>query len=180
MMEEFENKIPILQETIPKASRIATYIYSRAILISILQHFTNGRELVRSGLTHFGTSFIALWCLHENKIALIKMFISDQWKNNKFVKTKYERLIEDVILDKKFSKNIFICLKAASPLIKVLQMVESKEKTTNHGVSLWAMDQVKGEIQEELNDVKVLICSYVYICLLFCLWSTSLDFKTKL
>lgn len=108
------------------------------------------------------------------------MFTSDQWKDNMFAKTTNGRLIEDVILDKKFSKNIFICLKAASPLIKVLQMVESKEKTTNHGVSLWAMDQVKGEIQEELNDVKVLICSYVYICLLFCLWSTSLDFKTKL
>ncbi|KAL5158769.1 hypothetical protein HKD37_15G043169 [Glycine soja] len=86
-----------------------------------------------------------------------RMFTSDQWKDNMFAKTTNGRLIEDVILDKKFWKNIFICLKAASPLIKVLQMVESKEKTTNHGVSLWAMDQVKGEIQEELNDVKVLI-----------------------
>jgi len=60
MLEDFEKKKYIHQETIQKGR---TYIYSRTSLISLLQHFTKGKDLVRPGLTHFATSYLTLRCL---------------------------------------------------------------------------------------------------------------------
>nr|KYP37281.1 hypothetical protein KK1_041536 [Cajanus cajan] len=47
MLEDYEKKITIHEETIPKGKRITSFIYSRTSLISLLQHFTKGRDLVR-------------------------------------------------------------------------------------------------------------------------------------
>jgi len=74
MLEDYEKKISIHEETIPKGKKITTFIYLRSSLISLLQHFTKGKDLVRPGITHFATSFLTLGCFHENKEALIIMF----------------------------------------------------------------------------------------------------------
>jgi len=87
MLEDYEKKIPIHEETISKGKKITTFIYSRTSLICLLQHFTKGRDLVRSGITHFATSYLTLGRLHENKGALIRMFTSEEWKTSKFAKT---------------------------------------------------------------------------------------------
>jgi hypothetical protein len=162
MLEDFEKKIPIHQETIPKGRRITTYIYSRTFLITLLQHFTDGKDLVRPGLTRFATSYLTLRCLYENKGSLIRMFTSDQWKTSKFASSRDEKSVEDVVLDKDFWKGIVICLKGANPLIKVLRMVDSDEKPTM-GFIYEAMDGAKETIQKEFNGVKkrYLILTYV-------------------
>jgi hypothetical protein len=162
MLEDFEKKIPIHQETIPKGRRITTYIYSRTFLITLLQHFTDGKDLVRPGLTRFATSYLTLRCLYENKGSLIRMFTSDQWKTSKFASSRDGKSVEDVVLDKEFWKGIVICLKGANPLIKVLRMVDSDEKPTM-GFIYEAMDGAKETIQKEFNGVKkrYLILTYV-------------------
>lgn len=58
------------KETIPQGKRVTTYIYSRNSLVSLLRHFTKGRDLVRLGITHFATSYLTLGCMHENKETL--------------------------------------------------------------------------------------------------------------
>ncbi|RDY13851.1 hypothetical protein CR513_01165, partial [Mucuna pruriens] len=139
MLEDFEKKIPIHEETIPKGRRITTYIYSRTSLISL---FTKERDLVRPGITRFATYFLTLGCLHENKGGLIRMFTSNEWKSSSFAKTKDGKLVEDVVLDKEFWKNIIICLKGACPLIEVLRLVDSDKKPAM-GFIYEAMDQAK-------------------------------------
>ena len=42
MLEDFEKKEPVHENTIPKGKKITTYIYSRTSLISLLHHFTRG------------------------------------------------------------------------------------------------------------------------------------------
>ncbi|RDX78304.1 hypothetical protein CR513_41443, partial [Mucuna pruriens] len=141
-----KKKIPIHEETITKGRIITTYIYSRTSLISVLQYFTKGRDLVRIDITHFSTSYLTLGCLHENKGTLIRMFTSNEWKSSRFAKTKDGKLIEDVILDKEFWKNIIICLKGACPLIEIKKLVMR--------FIYEAMDQTKEKIQNAFNDVK--------------------------
>ncbi|KAK8926167.1 hypothetical protein KSP39_PZI018649 [Platanthera zijinensis] len=109
MLEDFEKKIQVHHDTIPKAKRITTYIYSRTSLISILKTFTKDRELVRPAMTRFATSYLTLGCLNENKLALIRMFNSDEWKASRSACSSEGKLIEEVVMDKDFWKNIVIC-----------------------------------------------------------------------
>ena len=74
MLEEFEKKVPLQQETIASGKKITTSIYGRIALICLLQNFSKGANLIRSALTCFSTSYLTLGCLHDNKGSLIRMF----------------------------------------------------------------------------------------------------------
>jgi len=60
---------------------------------------------------------LTLGCLHENKGVLISMFSSNEWKSSKFAKTINGKIVEDVVFNKEFWKNIITCLNGAFPLL---------------------------------------------------------------
>lgn len=153
MLEDLEKKISVHEETIPKGKKITTFIYSRTSLISILHHHTKNKDLVRPGATLFATSYLTLGCLYENKETLIRMFTSKEWKLSKCAKLRDGKAIEDVVLDKSFWKNVVVCLRGATPLIKVLCLVDSDQKPAM-GLIYEVMDQAKEEIQKNFNGVK--------------------------
>ncbi|KAI5384059.1 hypothetical protein KIW84_071171 [Lathyrus oleraceus] len=99
------------------------------------------------GATRFATSYLTLGCLYENKEALIRMFTSKEWKSSKCAKLRDGKAIKDVVLDKKNWKNIVICLRGATPLIKMLSFVDSDQKPSM-GLIYEVMDQVKEESQK--------------------------------
>jgi len=76
ILEDFEKKLEVHQVTIAKGRKITSYIYSRTILISMLRHFTNGRDLIRPAATRFATAYLTLGCLNDHKIQLMTMFTS--------------------------------------------------------------------------------------------------------
>lgn len=154
ILEDLEKKISVHEETIPKGKKITTFIYSRTSLISILHHHTKNKDLVRPGATRFATSYLTLGCLYENKEALIRMFTSKEWKLSKCAKLRDgKKTIEDVVLDKSFWKNIVVCLRGTTPLIKVLCLVDSDQKPAMRLI-YEEMDQAKEEIQKNFNGVK--------------------------
>ena len=67
MLEDFEKKTTNHRDTISKGKKLTQYIYSKASLISLLQHLTKGKDLVRPAVTRFSTSYLTLGCLNENK-----------------------------------------------------------------------------------------------------------------
>ncbi|CAI8615855.1 unnamed protein product [Vicia faba] len=81
-------------------------------------------DTIPKGATRFVTSYLTLGCLYENKKDLIRMFTSKEWKSRKCSKLRDGKTIVDVVLDKKNWKNIVICLRGVSPLIKVLRLVD--------------------------------------------------------
>lgn len=153
MLEDFEKKLNVHKETIPKGRRITTYIYSRTALICLLHHFTKGKDLIRPAMTRFATSYLTLGCLNDNKGALMRMFISNEWKSSRFAKTKDGKHVENMIMDSRFWKNIVVCLKGTYPLIKVLRLVDSDEKPAM-GFIYEEMDRAKEKIQTAFNNVK--------------------------
>jgi len=153
MLEDLEKNIPIHRETIPKCKKITNFIYSRTSLISILHSHTKNRDLVRPGATHFATSYLNLECLYTNKEALIRMFTSKEWKYNKCAKSRDGKALEDMILDKEFWKDIVICLRGATPLIKVHRLVDSDKKPAMRFI-YEAMDEANEQIQKNFNGVK--------------------------
>ncbi|XLT12596.1 hypothetical protein HN51_058286, partial [Arachis hypogaea] len=66
------------------------------------------------GMTHFVTSYLTLGCLNDNKNPLIRI---------KFAKIKDTKIITSV-------KEVVICVRVAYPLLHVLHMVDSEEKST--------------------------------------------------
>ncbi|XP_042441219.1 uncharacterized protein LOC122026547 [Zingiber officinale] len=153
ILEDFEKKLEVHKETITKARRVATYIYSRTLLISMLRHFTKSRDLIRPATTRFATAYLTLSCFKELKVFLMTMFSSQSWKTSRFAKTNEGKCVEQTISDSKFWHNVVVCLKAAIPLIKVLRLVDSEEKPAM-GFIYNAMDCAKEQIQANLNNVK--------------------------
>ncbi|VFQ89725.1 unnamed protein product, partial [Cuscuta campestris] len=153
MLEDFEKKIPIHGVTIPNGRKITTYIYSRPSLIPLLHHFTDGKDLVRPGMTRFATAYLTLGCLYENNGGLIRMFTSEEWKTNKHSKIKDGKDVEEIVLDKEFWKSIVICLKGALPLIEVLRLVDSDEHPAM-GFLYEAINRAKEKIQAVFQNVK--------------------------
>ncbi|KAF1874377.1 hypothetical protein Lal_00008584 [Lupinus albus] len=85
----------------------------------------------------------------------IPIHVDTIYKGRKITRTHDERLIEDVVLDKKFSKNIVFVLKGAFLLIKVLRMVDSDDyEKPPMGLIYEAMDQAKEKIQSAYNGLE--------------------------
>lgn len=82
-------------------------------LFSLLQNFTKGNDLERLVITWFTTSYLTLSCLMEKEGALIRMPIANEWTSSKFAKSTEGKHIEEVVMDNKIWKNIFICLNGA-------------------------------------------------------------------
>jgi hypothetical protein len=81
------------------------------------------------------------------------MFTSNEWTLSKFAKIVDGKQIEEVIMDKEFWKDVIICLKGASPLIKVLRLVDLDEEPSMRLI-YEAMDQAKEKIQTNFNSVQ--------------------------
>lgn len=153
MLEDFEKKVPIHKETIPKGRMITRYIYARTSLIVLLQEHTDKKDLVRPGMTRFATSYITLGCLYEHKNSLKRMFASKEWHNTTYSKSREGKHVEELVGNNQFWKEVYICLRGALPLIKVLRDVDSDEKPAM-GFIYEAMDQAKETIQSDFHGVK--------------------------
>jgi len=148
ILEDFEKKLEVHRVTIANGRRITPYIYSRTILISMLRHFTKGKDLIRPAATRFATAYLTLGCLSNCKIQLMTMFTSIQCT---FIEER--KRIQSYVLDSKFWHDVTTCIKAAYPLIKVLRLVDSDEKLAM-GFIYKSMDQAKEKIQVNFGSVK--------------------------
>ncbi|QHO24890.1 uncharacterized protein DS421_12g376240 [Arachis hypogaea] len=154
MLEDFEKKLDLHKDTIAKGRKLTTYIYSRTSLISLLQQHTKGRDLVRPGMTRFATFYLTLGSLNEKKNPIIRMFISDEWKESKCSKTRDGKNIENIILDKTFWGNIIHCLRGAYPLLHVLRIVDSEGKAAM-GYMYSEIDRAKEKIKDAFQSVEL-------------------------
>jgi hypothetical protein len=161
ILKDYE-KIPIYKETNEKKCiKIVMFIYSTDSLICLLLHFTRGIELFETGNVISALDCLSLCLLHENKRALIRMFVSKKWKSSEFAETKDGKLVEDLVLDKELWKNVMICYEGANPVVQVLHLANSIGKSAI-GFIYEAMEKAKEEIRRRRiskGDVERYICS---------------------
>ena len=81
------------------------------------------------------------------------MFTSKQWSSCKFARIEEGKRIQNFVLDSRFWHDVTICIKAAYPLIKVLRLVDSDEKSAMDFIYK-AMDEAKEKIQVNFDSVK--------------------------
>ncbi|KAH1086711.1 hypothetical protein GYH30_018283 [Glycine max] len=164
IFEDFEKHFKVHQTTITKGRRITTYIYGRTMLISIMKKFTNGRYLIRPGMTRFATAYLTLACLHELKASLMSMFSSEEWKTSKFGTSQEERKVQNMALDSRFWKNVIMCLKVAAPLMVVLRLVDSDVKPAM-GFIYEEMENAKEKIKCNFNNTKKKVKEGLHMCM---------------
>ena len=152
ILEDLEKHLKVHEVTIKKGRKITTYIYGRTMLISMLKKYTNGRDLVRPGMTRFATAYLTLACLHEMKASLMRLFSSEEWKKSKFGTSQEGKKVEDSVLDNRFWKNVSICFKVVAPLMVVLRLVDSDQQPAM-GFIYVEMDCAKEKIKSNFNNV---------------------------
>jgi len=90
------------------------------------------------------------------------MFIFKQWSSCRFARIEEGKRIQNCVLDSRFWYDVTICIKTAFPLIKVLRLVDSDEKSAMDFIYK-AMDEAKEKIQVNFDSVK----KNIYILLIF-------------
>lgn len=153
MLEDFEEQIGIHKQTIAQGKKTTTFLYLRISLISIWHVFAKGKDSVRLTMTFFATSYLTLDCLNKNKEALMKIFLSDEWKTTRIAKTTDGKFIANVVLDREFYRKVVICLRGTFSVLQVFRLIDSEEKPTM-GFIYEEMDQAKKKIQTAFNGVK--------------------------
>ncbi|XP_039123453.1 uncharacterized protein LOC120260074 [Dioscorea cayenensis subsp. rotundata] len=117
-------------------------------------NYSKKKELKRPGVTRFATSFLTLKSIDDSKLALRAMFASEEWARCSYSSKMEAKKVEAIfLLDDKFWKSIKYCLKCASPLIKVLRLVDGDAKPTM-GYIYEAMDRAKEQIAQNFNCQK--------------------------
>jgi hypothetical protein len=152
ILKDYE-KIPIYKETKEKCRTIIMFIYSTDSLISLMLHFTRGIELFETGNVISALDCLSLCLLHENKRALIRMFVSKKWKSRQRQRMGNRLRIW-------FWKNVMICYEGANPVVQVLHLANSIGKPAI-GFIYEAMEKAKEEIRRRISkgDVERYICS---------------------
>ncbi|XP_022025478.2 uncharacterized protein LOC110926009 [Helianthus annuus] len=128
LMLEDVGKIPKVKRTIEEGIFLVGYIYNHCGVLNMMREFTKNKELTRSGVTRFATTYLTLQSLHRQKSALRTMFTSDKWKESKWAKQPKGRQAKDVVQTYAFWTNVTFTLKVMGPIVRVLRLVDNEKK----------------------------------------------------
>ena len=128
--------------------------------MNYMKKFTNGRDIIRPGITRFATNFYSLESLVKKKSALREMWESREWLNSRLGRSKEDAAItvrQLIVSSTKqaeaFWKHADEVLKLFEPLVRVLRLVDGDDKPTM-GFIYEAMERAKLAIKGKLRHTK--------------------------
>ena len=149
ILEDIGNQVPKVKIALKKSMFINAYIHSSVPLLNMMR-FTSRKNLHRPAITRFATSFITLSSFHKQRNALRKMVTSQEWNESKWSKEAKGKKMASYLLQESCRKNVLYSLKLASPLVKVLRIVDG-EKKPPMGYIYEAMDRAKEAIAKSFG-----------------------------
>ncbi|CAD6242804.1 unnamed protein product [Miscanthus lutarioriparius] len=162
MLQEIGN-MPRFKKVIDQAKALTIFVYGHTRTLECLRHFTEGREIIRPGVTRFASAFLTLNGILEKKDQLRKMVVHNRWDTLKDVKSKKGKDATATILSPTFWKDAKLCLSVFEPLVKVLRLVDGDVKPSMgfiYGELLKAKREIKeayGNVQSRYNEVIAII-----------------------
>ncbi|XP_059639841.1 uncharacterized protein LOC132282251 [Cornus florida] len=108
----------------------------------MMRRYTGHKELLKPTTTRFATSFITLSSIYDQKDCLRKMFTSQEWISSKWAKEIERKNVTQIVLMPTFWTSIVYSLKVASPLVRVLKLVDG-ERRPPMGYIYEAMERAK-------------------------------------
>jgi hypothetical protein len=151
------------KKVIGQAQAFTISVYGHTITLECLRHFTEGKEVVRPGVTRFASNFLTLNSMQEKKDQLRKMVVHSRWDSLKDVKSKKRKEATTTILSPTFWRDVKLTLAVFEPLVKVLRLVDGDVKPSMgwvYGELLKAKREIKeafGNVQSRYNEVMEVI-----------------------
>ena len=125
LMLEDIGKLQWIQEVVEKAKSITKFIYNHTNVLSTMRTYTEGKELVRPGVTRFATNFISLQSVVEQKVNLKRMFLGPKWMASRHGRSLEGIEIVALVFNDGFWRDAEEIIAVTEPLVKVLRYLIS-------------------------------------------------------
>ena len=155
--------MPRFKKVIDQAKAFTIFVYGHTRTLECMRYFTEGKEIVRPGVTRFASNYLTLDNIQEKKDQLRKMVVHSRWDSLKDVKSKKGKNATATILNPTFWKDVKLTLAVFAPLFKVLRLVDGDVKPSMgfvYGEILKAKRHVKealGNVENRFKDVVAVI-----------------------
>ncbi|XP_002460317.2 uncharacterized protein LOC8062773 [Sorghum bicolor] len=116
--------MPRFKKVVDQAKAFTIFAYGHTRTLECLRCFTEGKEVVRRGVTRFASNFLTLASMQEKKDQLRKMVVHSKWDTLKDVKSKKGKEATATILSPSFWRDVKLTLAVFEPLVKVLRLVD--------------------------------------------------------
>jgi hypothetical protein len=151
------------KKVIDQSKAFTIFVYGHTRTLDCMRHFTEGKEVVRPGVTRFASNFLTLNSMLEKKDQLRKMVVSSKWDSVKDVKSKKGKDATETILSPTFWRDVKLMVAVFEPLFKVLRLVDGDLKPSMgfiYGELLKAKREIKkvyGNDEDKFKDVIAVI-----------------------
>ncbi|XP_059077299.1 uncharacterized protein LOC131876323 [Cryptomeria japonica] len=137
-------KIGWVKKVVEDAKSVTKFIYNHTWVLALMRKYTNGKDLVRPGVTRFASHFITLQSILSAIPHLKQMFVSDAWLGSAYSKRPEAEKIVTIVFDDGFNKSGEELTAVTEPLVRVLRMVDGEGMPM--GFIYEAMDRAKEAI----------------------------------
>jgi hypothetical protein len=144
--------MPWFKKVIDRAKAFTIFVYGHTRTLT-LRYFTEGREIIRPGVTRFASAFLTLNSMQEKKDQLRKLVVHSRWDTLKDVKSKKGKDATTIIFNPAFWKDVKLTLSVFEPLVKVLCLVDGDVKPSM-GFLFGEELKPKREIKESFGNVE--------------------------
>lgn len=145
--------LPRFKKVLEQAKAFTIFVYGHTRTLDCMRHFTNGREIIRPGVTRFASAFLTLTSILEKKDQLRKMVVDSKWDTIRDVKSKKGKDATATIMNPQFWKDLKMCLGVFEPLVKVLRLVDGDVKPSM-GFLFGELTKAKKEIKQCYNNME--------------------------
>ncbi|XP_057829199.2 uncharacterized protein LOC131040321 [Cryptomeria japonica] len=127
-------KLSWVKNVVEDGREITKYIYNHTWVLELMRQHTDGKDLVRSGVTHFATNFLNLQSILHALPNLKRMFVSERWLESPYCRKPKADKVVKAVFDDRFAKLMEEIINLLELLVRVLQMVDGDKKS--HRVSI--------------------------------------------
>ena len=111
-----------------RASKVIVFIYDNVALIAWLRNRPGWTDIVHLGGKRFATTFVSFGSIHVQKHDLQALVTSKFFVDNRLARKLKAKEAVSIILENSFWDDINVLVKISSPLIRLLQIVDSDQR----------------------------------------------------
>lgn len=149
LMLEDIGQLPTVKEILDQAKSISRYIYSNAVVLSMMRRYTSGVDLVDPGITRASTDFMTLKRMVNIRHQLQSMVTSEEWMESPCSKKSEGFAVLDSLSSLSFWSTCASITRLTDPLLRLLRIV-SNEKKPAMGFVYAGLYRAKEAMKKEL------------------------------
>ncbi|KAK2636431.1 hypothetical protein Ddye_031223 [Dipteronia dyeriana] len=103
-------KLPKYKKFIDSTKAFIIFVYTHHKTLSLMMNFTKRRDIMRSGVIRFASTFLSLESLVDKKDRSRQMFISAEWEKCKWVNTVKGKDAYSTTMSLGFRNDVNLCM----------------------------------------------------------------------